>query len=342
MGGHFSASSMKTKLSPAVVGVFVIGAFALLIIALLTFGGLNLFTKPQRFLVYFDESIHGLDLGSPVKLRGVRVGRVVALNIRYDERTNKSVVAVVCELSKDVMTNSEGVVLDVANRADLQTLIDHGMRAQLEVLGLATGLLFVELDFMDPKEFPADPKLTDPRYAVVPSMQSTIAGFYDSASDILGNLKQVDFAGLSRNVNTLVVDLRKQLTETDLKGVAEQWKKTGAQVEALVKNPDIKRTFDNLNTAADDLRAMIAKLDRQIEPTSQELAQALAETRKTMESFNTAAVAAQGFISTHSGLGGEVAGTLNQLSEAADAVKRLADFLERNPNALIAGRKRPQ
>jgi paraquat-inducible protein B len=342
MAGHFPAARMKTKVSPTIVGIFVIGAFALLIVALLTFGGLNLFSKPQRFLVYFDESIHGLDLGSPVKLRGVRVGRVVALNIRYDERTNNSVVAVVCELSKDVMTNSEGVVIDVASRADLQSLIDHGMRAQLEVLGLATGLLFVELDFMDPKEYPADPKLTDPRFAVVPAVQSTIAGFYESTSDILANVKQVDFAGLSRNINSLVTDFRKQLAETDVKGLTEQWKKTGVQVEALVGSPDIQRTFNNLNAAADDLRGMIARLDKQIEPTSQELAQTLAETRKTMESFSAAAVAAQGFLATHGGLGGEITTTLNHLGEAADAVKRLADFLERNPNALIAGRKRPQ
>ena len=73
---------MKTKLSPATIGAFVLGAFGLIVIALLSFGGVSLFSKPQRFVVYFDESIHGLDLGSPVKLRGVRVGRVVDLNIR--------------------------------------------------------------------------------------------------------------------------------------------------------------------------------------------------------------------------------------------------------------------
>ena len=67
---------MKTKISPAVVGVFVLGAMLLIVVALLSFGGVNFFSKPQRFLVYFDESIHGLDLGSSVKLRGVRVGRV--------------------------------------------------------------------------------------------------------------------------------------------------------------------------------------------------------------------------------------------------------------------------
>jgi paraquat-inducible protein B len=60
---------MKTKISPAFVGAFVIGAFALCIIALLSFGGIGFFSKPQRFVVYIDESIHGLDAGSPVKLR---------------------------------------------------------------------------------------------------------------------------------------------------------------------------------------------------------------------------------------------------------------------------------
>ena len=72
---------MKTKVSPAVVGMFVLGALALGVIALLSFGGLSLFSKPQRFMVYFDESVHGLDLGSPVKLRGVRVGRGAAARL---------------------------------------------------------------------------------------------------------------------------------------------------------------------------------------------------------------------------------------------------------------------
>ncbi|MEO7414167.1 MAG: MlaD family protein, partial [Opitutaceae bacterium] len=81
---------MKTKFNPTVVGAFVIGGFALLVIALLSFGGVTFFSKPQQFVVYFDESLHGLDKGSPVKLRGVRIGRVASLNIRYDEKSNKS------------------------------------------------------------------------------------------------------------------------------------------------------------------------------------------------------------------------------------------------------------
>ena len=109
---------MKTKVSPAAVGVFVIGALALGLIAILSFGGISLFSKPQRFMVYFDESIHGLDLGSPVKLRGVRIGRVVDLAIHYDERANHSVVAVTCELYRNITTDEKGVQHKATASAD--------------------------------------------------------------------------------------------------------------------------------------------------------------------------------------------------------------------------------
>ena len=333
---------MKTKVSPAVIGAFVIGAFALMIIALLSFGGVNFFSKPQRFVVFFDESIHGLDLGSPVKLRGVRVGRVVDLNIRYDEKTNHSVVAVVCEFSRDMMTDSKGVVVNVANRDELQALVDRGLRAQLGVLGLATGLLFVELDFYSPKDYPVDGHAADPRYVSVPAVPSAISEFQASVSEILARVRKVDFAELSRELTALMTDARKRLDGVDLKGVADQWKKTGVQVETLAASPEIKQTFVTMNAAANDLRAVLAKLDAQVVPAGKELTETLAQAKVAVGSFNDAATAARKFIATHSGLGDEVVGTLEQLNEAADAVKRLADFLERNPNALLTGKKRPE
>lgn len=334
---------MKTKVSPAVVGAFVIGAFALGIVALLTFGGLHFFEKPQRFIVYFggDETISGLDQGSPVKLRGVRVGRVVNLNVRYDEAKNESVAAVVCEFNQDAITGANDAPLNIASRAQLQALVDRGLRARLEVQSLATGLLFVGLSFADPKENP-DPKLRDPRYTVVPALPSAITEFQSSLTEILTNLKKTDLAGLSRSLMTLIADTRKQLDGLDLKGTAEQWKKTGAQIEALVASPEFKRTFDNLNGAVADLRSAIAKIDAQVEPMSNELKATLGEAKKTILSFNATADEAKKFIAAQSGLGEELGDTLQHLNDASDSVKQLADFLERNPNALLTGKKRPQ
>lgn len=334
---------MKTRVSPSIVGAFVIGAFALGVIALLSFGGFHFFEKPQRFIVYFggDETISGLDQGSQVKLRGVRVGRVTNLTVHYDQAKNESVAAVVCEFNPDAMAGPNGAPMNVTSRAELQALVDRGLRARLEVQSLATGLLFVGLSFEDPKQNP-DPGQRDPRYTVVPALPSAISEFQSSVTEILTNLKRTDFAGLSRSLTGLVTDTRKQLDALDFKGTVEQWKKTGAQFEAFAANPDFKKTFENLNGAVADLRAAIAKLDAQVEPTSAELKATLGEARKTIQTFNATADEARRFIGAQSGVGNELVDTLEHLNEAADAVKRLVDFLERNPNALITGRKRPQ
>ena len=332
---------MKTKAGPAIVGAFVIGAFVLIVVALLSFGGVSFFSKPERFMVMFDESIHGLDLGSPVKLRGVRIGRVVELNVRYESEKNRSVVAVVCELNRNIITDSRGLQLDVSSRAELQKLVDQGLRARLEIQALATGMLFVGLDFVDPTENPAPAPPPNPtRYVVVPFLPSAITEFQANLTEILNDVKKIDFAGISTEFKGLLSDTRKQLNGMDLKGTVEQWKKTGAQFETLAASPEIKDMIVNVNGAVTDLRKVLANLDSQLGPAGQELTSTLAQAKTSLEAFGATAAAAHRFISLQSGLGDEATRTLQQLSSAAEAVQRLADFIERNPQALITGKKR--
>ncbi|HTO02215.1 MAG TPA: MlaD family protein [Opitutus sp.] len=331
---------MKSKAGPAIVGAFVIGAFVLGTIALLSFGGVSFFSKPERFIVNFDESIHGLDLGSPVKLRGVRIGRVVELNVRYIADRNHSVVAVVCELNRDIITDNRGMKLDVSSRAELQRLVDQGMRARLEIQALATGMLFVGLDFVDPAEFPAQPMEVQPRYVVVPAMPSAISEFQANLTEILNDVKKMDFAGISAEFKGLLVDTRKEIVGLNLKATLEQWQRTGAQVEALAASPEIKESFVNLNAALSQLRTVLANVDAQIGPAGKELTATLVEAKASLEAFGATANAAHRFIASQSGLGDEATRTLQQLSSAAEAVQRLADFIERNPQALITGKKR--
>ncbi len=325
------------------VGVFVLGAMLLALAALFSFGGVNFFAKPQRFVVYFNESIHGLDLGSPVKLRGVRLGRVVDLNIRYVAAQNQSVVAVVCELSRNTLTDERGVLIDVSQRGELQQLIDRGLRAQLGVLGLATGMLYVELDFADPLEFPVPVTDTvEVKYAVVPAMPSTISEFQANLTEILNDMKRIDFAGLGKELHGILVDTRKQINGLDLAGLSREWSKAGRSVDALASSKEIPKTMENLNVAIDSLRSTLGRIDQAVQPTVDELAAALSQAKVTLSTFNETARTAQQFISAQSGLGAEAGRALTQLGEAAAAVQRLADYLERNPNALISGRKVPR
>jgi len=330
---------MKPRLGPTVVGAFVIGAFVLGVVALLSFGGVSLFSRPERFIVYFNESIHGLDLGSPVKLRGVRVGRVVGLNVRYESEKNRSEVAVVCELNRNMITDNHGVQLDVSSRAELQKLVDRGLRANLDLLGLATGLLFVEMDFRDPHLYPAPALSPSSKYVVIPAVPSDISEFRANLTEILIDLKRIDFAGISAEFKGLLVDTRRQINALDVKAAVAQWQKTGAEFEALASSPEIRQTFANLNVAITQLRSTLADLDGQIAPAGKELTATLAQARSALEAFNAAAVTAHRFIASQNGLGDEATRTLEQLRSAAESVQRLADFIERNPQALLTGKK---
>ena len=340
---------MKTRVSPTIVGAFAIGAFALGLMALLFFGGVSFFHKQQRFTVYFDESIQGLDLGSPVKLEGVAVGRVVDLSVRYEKGRNHSVVKVVCEFSRNKVTDGAGGMIDVSNRDELKNLIDHGLRAQLGLVGLATGLLFVELDFLDPRASPAGAVDAHEPYPVVPYIPSTISEFQGSLTEILTKVKGIDFQGLASNLNGLISDARRQVNGVDLPGLVAQWRKAGASVDALASSPQIRETIASLNATLVDLRGTLAALhgaitraDSQVSASGRDLQEALAQADGSLRRFGDAAVDLRRFIDAQQNLGDDTHQALTQLTDAAESVKRLADFLERNPNALIAGRKKPQ
>jgi len=348
------ASTLKTKLSPAIVGAFVIGACALGVIALLSFGGMSFLSKPQRFVVDFDESIHGLDLGSPVKLRGVRVGRVVDLGVRFDAQRQRAMPRVICEFNRDIVNNAQGQPLDLSSRAALEAMVGQGLRAQLGIIGLATGLLYVELDFYNEGDsiasggaFPSGVLPTQARQikgaaplVAVPALRSTISELQASVSDILANLREVDLAALSREIYALSVSVRNQVDTLDLATLSAEWAEAGAAVNALASSPEAAQLFVSLDETLADLRRVLDRLDTQLETSGAGLDQTLTEVRTALEGFGAASRAAEKLITAPSGLGEEATFALRRIGEAASAVERLADMLEQNPRALIFGKKK--
>jgi len=356
------AATLKTKLSPTTVGAFVIGAFALGVIALLSFGGMSFLSKPQRFVVDFDESIHGLDLGSPVKLRGVRVGRVADLGVRFDAETGRAMATVICEFNRDIVNDSQGEPLGLSSRAALEELVERGLRAQLGVIGLATGLLYVELDFYNEstsvalvERLPPDVLPTEARQikgpatpvvakadalVAVPALRSTISEFQASLSDILANLREVDLAALADELRALSTSVRGQVDTLDLAALSAEWAEAGAALNALVSSPETAQLFVSLDETLADLREVLDRLDTQLETSGAGLDATLAEARTALEGFGAASRAAEKLITAPSGLGEEATLALRRLSAAASAVERLADMLEENPRALIFGKKK--
>ncbi|TAG27604.1 MAG: MCE family protein [Verrucomicrobia bacterium] len=341
---------MKNKISPTVIGLFVLGALLLAVISLFAFGGINFFSKPERFVVYFDETIHGLDNGSPVKLRGVRIGRVVGMNVRAiplaqgegNDKSN-SVVAVVCELSRDVVADGSGRPVDVSDRQELQRLIDDGLRAQLGIAGLATGLLYVELDFYDIVSHPAIlRKEIESPYIEMPAVPSAIAEFQANLTEVLNDLRRIDFEGLGKNIDGLLVDTRRQVNAIDVAGLAREWSATARSVRSLVDSPETRAVVVNLASATARFDRVLAGLETSVGTGAEQFTLALQEVRGALSEFTETTLVLKRFVVAQQSLGHDASGALNRLGEAAAAVARLADFLERNPTALLSGRAAEQ
>ena len=331
---------MKTKISPATVGMFILGALTLFVVGFLSFGGSNIFVKPSRFFIYFEESVSGLDPGAPLKFNGVRIGRVAAVNVRYDETTKKALVRTICEINRNVLTDRNGVMIDLTNPVELQGLIDRGLRARLNLTGI-TGLLFVELDFEDVSKYPADPRFMAEQYPVVPAIPSPISEVQQSIVEIVANLKQVDFAGLSKALKALLASASQKVGEFDTKALTGKLGQAADAVNVFVSSPGAQQAFTNLNAALTDLRALLAKLDGQVGPVSDDLKKTLAEAQTALKSLDSAAATTRRFVQEQDHLGDDVTQALQQVTAAAAAIERLADALDRNPSSLIVGKKKP-
>ena len=330
---------MKTKLSPAVVGMFILGALLLAVVGFLSFGGTNVFSKPTRFSIYFEESVSGLDPGAAVKVDGVRIGRVAAINVRYDAATKKALVQTICEIDRNILTDNSGRVLDLAHPGQLQDLIDRGMRARLSLTGI-TGLLFVELDFEDPAKYPALVRFPSEPYPVVPGIPSPISEVQQSIIEIVADVKKVDFAGLSKELKTLLATTNKKVAELDLKELGGTVGRAADAVEAFIDTPEAKQTFANLNQTITQARATLERIDAQVGPVGADLKQTLAEAQVALKSLDDAARTTRQFVRAQDGLGDEVTTALRQIAAAAGALERLADTIERNPSVLVVGKKK--
>ena len=170
----------------------------------------------------------------------------------------------------------------------------------------------------------------------------TIAEVQQSIIEIVANIKQVDFAALSRELRTMLASANQKIGELDLKKVSDRLTHTADAVSALVEAPETKQAFTNLNQTLAEARAAIARLDAQAGPVADELKKTLAEAQSAMQALNSAADTTRRFVAAQGNVGEELTLSLRQVADAAASLERLSDAIRRNPSALIVGKKKTE
>ncbi|MBT8124865.1 MAG: MCE family protein, partial [Gammaproteobacteria bacterium] len=89
---------MSKKSNPTFIGAFVVGAIALAVTTVILLGGGKIFSDRSTYVTYFEGSIQGLRVGANVNFRGVRIGQVRRINVRFEESMLNFDLPVIIEL----------------------------------------------------------------------------------------------------------------------------------------------------------------------------------------------------------------------------------------------------
>jgi paraquat-inducible protein B len=329
---------MSQKANPTLIGAFVFGAILIAIGAAVFFGSADFFSKKQTYVSYFNQSVSGLQVGSSVKFKGVTVGKVTKVLLGFvgeDKPVYAKVFYQVDEnfVVKEFGPNPTGVNVDLSDPQEHLRRIEQGLRARLDFESLISGQLYVALDFIKVGAAPAVLHAeSDEKALEIPVQPSDIEAILANLTKAISNLGNVDFLAISKDLQSLISSARDGINALNLADL-------GKSLDNLVNGPDLKGALTSVKTSFDQLDATLKKLDKELDPISNNLNPTLEEAKKTMAQLQSATAHLDKMLSTNSSFRYQLDNALSQIGTAADSLRRLSEFLERNPNSIIFGRK---
>jgi len=334
---------VSKRTSPTVIGAFVIGAVALMALGVMLFGGTEIFSRKAQYVAYFPGSVKGLREGSNVLFRGVRIGYVREITLLGDIRTLDTRIQVTMEIFPDqFLLTRDGEVVGPASAGFIATadLIEAGLRAQLGVESFVTGQLVVELDLTP--EQPAVFRGVNPPHAEIPSVPSNIQQVLERAQRFLSELQEnVDIEAIASEIQQTVSGLNRLVNSGDADAALAGLRDLLTAEDTRQVAADLRRTMADLRTTLADTRRLVQTADARIGPLVAELQPAITQLERTLAVGEDTLQAAVAQLEGDSELAYEAVSTLEEVQDAARALRIFLDYIERNPEALLRGRKRP-
>ena len=280
------------------------------------------FTQKISFVLFFDGSVRGLNVGAPVEFKGIKVGSVLDVRLEFDNRDSSFRIPVLIEIEPErVIERGKG---DVASPfKTLETLVDRGLRAQLRSGSFITGQLYVDLDM-----HPGSPiRLVNSGGTIpeLPTIPASMEQMTASVKTILARLEKMEFDNIStqlletiRNANLLMAD-----------------------ASGLISKPEVMDAINDLKSSLEAFKSMVRKVDRRVEPVASNLEDAIIEGRRALEKVGDTLGLMDKVLNPDSPLQFRLIQLTEELAETARSIRNFVDMMERNPNAIIFGKTPP-
>jgi phospholipid/cholesterol/gamma-HCH transport system substrate-binding protein len=344
-----------SKLSYFKIGLFVISATVLAVIGIIVLGVGSVFQRAALVETYIQESVQGLDVGSPMKFRGVLVGKVEEITLAsavYNTQRRYVLVRV------GITSNLFQFSLTDPNDPSFRNELERGFRVRLAAQGL-TGVAYLEADYLDPERNPPLEIDWQPKYPYIPSARSRIVQLSDSVESILQNFEQLDIPQLMSSVNkslsaitNLAEGANAQKIGVQANALLTEVRETNRRLKDLVASPELKSTLVDAAAAAGSARQIIERaetplnqllvdlpraaenlehLTKRLESVSADLPDTSAQLRQTIQRLNRLI----------SGQQQDIEKTVDNLRSISENLKELTDDSKKYPSQLLFGAPPP-
>jgi paraquat-inducible protein B len=332
---------MKKKRTTFLVGLFTVCALFLLIGLLYFLGNMSLFSKGNRYVLYFNESVNGLNVGSPVKLRGVPIGSVQEILVDTNLDDDLHLIPVVVEILPERLKGIDGETLDWTDPKEMEKQIHYGLRGKLQQLSFITGQIYIELDYLKHGSRFAIPKYYHYgkiHMVEIPTIPSTLAEISEVLVSVRDNLHKINFKAMGDSFAQLLDNLNENLAGDRIGTAFADASDTIKEIREMISKPEIQKFLDGLAPTLDSIHSVSKKVDAKIEPMEDEVIDFLKKLEQTLDKLNLVIEEIGQVTHPESEVRIGTAEALKSMGQAASALSRFLDFLDRNPDALMKGR----
>ena len=355
----------ENKANYAKIGFFVLTGIAMILLVV-GIAGARVFNKQVVLAeTYFAESVTGLDIGSPVKYRGVPVGEVKRIGFVYSEyRTSSGTLTVNGARQILVVMALDPEKFGLLQAPDANTLlnklVEQGLRVKIALSGV-TGLAFLELDYFRSDANEVGPALIawHPHNPYIPASTSMMFTFKKAVDDVFSKLSNVDIQALGDELLATLYLFQDKLSNADVTALSREatsllaeLRETNESLKKLINAPEIAGLPADLAAAVSSARRVAESVEKQVQPIAQSLqeltvrasdlvqevnglvtnnslrvGQTVSALNQTAQTLNRTALSQQG----------SLAELLQNLRSASTGLDRIVNELRANPAELLFG-----
>ena len=325
------------------IGVFVLGATTLFVVGIIVLGAGKWFERSAMVETYFYESVQGLEVGAPVRLRGVRVGRVESIRLAreeygviFDPKTDSFPYRGLVVVRMSVRPTVAAHIKEDDEATMMKQAVDAGFRFRLASQGI-TGVLYIESEFLDPERYPAIQIVWTPKTPYIPSAPSTITELGADLRSITRKLDQVDIEKMAKNLDAMITSATRLVNDVQAEQLGAEVKQVMGELRGSVQDarrvlggPDVNQALKDSSAAMADFRRTAADLSY----TAKDMRQAMTQLPEITTRLNASLRRIDALLAAK---GETIEDVLDNLRSVTEELSYLTKTVEHYPSQVLFG-----